>query len=206
MLPPLQIPAYNGISFAGASFSIDFWLFLKPTGSSSSGGGGKNSPSPSAKRRGRKGNDDDNGDGGDDDDDDDAHEVAMLQAAAFARQQEADEYGVEVVFSCGVRNSAVAESHSCVSVYLERGRTFMCLSLFNDDLKVLTSPEDVGKWVQWCVSFDAASKVLVIKKDGDVLGRRSAIAPVNRCVCAWGRSVSVVRCGNNEPFACAAGR
>ncbi len=96
-------------------------------------------------------------------------------------------YGAEVVFSCGVRNSAVAESHSCVSVYLERGRTFMCLSLFNDDLKVLTSPEDADKWVHWNMSFDAASKVLVVKKDGDVLGRRSAIAPINRCEHACAR-------------------
>jgi len=56
----------------------------------------------------------------------------------------------------------------------------MCVSLFNDDLKVLTSPEDVGKWVNWAVSFDAKTKVFVIMKEGEILGRRSTIASPNR--------------------------
>lgn len=164
----VEVPADEAVSFANASFRIEFWLFLKNL---SDGGDGEEEEACSSDARRARGMTE--------------HEAALEAAMAFAKQQENDDYGDEVVFSCGVRNPAIAASHSCISVSLERGRSFMCLSLFNDDLKVLTSPEDIGKWVHWSMSFDAESKVLVVMKDGEILGRRSVGAALNRCACPF---------------------
>ena len=175
----VEVPADEAVSFANSSFRIEFWLFLKSLVDDEDEVDGKHA---SAQRITE-------------------HEAALQAAMAFAKQQEGDDYGDEVVFSCGVRNPAISASHSCISISLERGRTFMCLSLFNDDLKVLTSADDVGKWVYWSMSFDAESKVLVIMKDGEILGRRSVGSSLNRCfflpqalACACMKCVATKRC------------
>jgi len=94
-----EIGANQGITFNNSSFQIDFWLYLKPL----------NAGDHTSQTTGSSG------------EQLSEQEKAIQAAIAFAKQQELDEYGTEVIFSCGIRNSALSASHSCVSVHLERG-------------------------------------------------------------------------------------